>query len=76
MRGLYDQAFLIMSPLIASIEHFDLISQVTKSPNLLDNIKKLSFYCAFCVVWQQQNEEILHSGPRHHNKWTLSGVLQ
>ena len=76
MRGLYDQAFLIMSPLIASIEHFDLISQVTKSPNLLDNIKKLSFYCAFCVVGQQQNEEILHSSPRHPHIWTLSGVLQ
>ena len=63
-----------MSSMIASIEHFDLISQVTKSPNLLDNIKKLSFYCAFCVVGQ--NEEILHSGPRHPHIWTLSGVLQ
>ena len=67
---------LIMSPLIASIDHFDLLSYVTKSPNLLDNIKKLSLICAFCVVRQQQDEEILHGVPLHPHIWTLGGMLQ
>ena len=65
-----------MSPLIASIDHFDLLSYVTKSPNLLDNIKKLSLICAFCVVWLNQNEKNLHGVPLHPHIWTLSGMFQ